>query len=271
MSGHISALISPDDLFSRLDEATICDLRWSLTNPTHGLNAYRSGHIPGALFVDLDADLSAPPGIEGRHPLPSPEAFASTLGNLGISPETLVIAYDDMNGTIAARMWWMLRSIGQESVSVLDGGYQAWVEAGYQVETGTNRPSPTDYPTPHTFTGVVGWEDLEERTIVDARAAERYLGQTEPVDPKAGHIPGAVNIPTSENLTDRGLFRDAGALKELYAGVADDPVMSCGSGVTACHDALAMVVAGYDMPDVYVGSFSEWSRRDLPVETDRTR
>lgn len=271
MSRAVDPLIGPEAVASGLDEAVICDLRWSLTDSTHGLNAYRSGHIPGALFVDLDRDLSAPPGIEGRHPLPDPEAFASTLGSLGISRDTLVVAYDDMGGAIAARMWWMLRSIGHESVSVLDGGYQAWVEAGYPVETGSNLPSPTDYPTPYAFTGVVGWEDLEGRMVVDARAPERYLGQTEPVDPKAGHIPGAVNIPTSENLSDQGFFRDPGALRERYAGVADDPVMSCGSGVTACHDALAMVVAGYDMPDVYVGSFSEWSRRDLPVETDAPR
>lgn len=268
MTESACPLISPGALASHLDDALVYDVRWSLTDPSRGRGAYETGHIPGAFFVDLDAHLSDPPGIRGRHPLPSPDAFAATLGNLGISPGAMVVVYDDMAGAIAARMWWMLRSIGHEHVQVLDGGYQAWVEARYPIEPGWNDPSPTDYATPPVFAGVVAWEELEGRTVIDARAPERYRGEVEPVDPKAGHIPGAVNIPTSENLSEAGFFLEPGELRERYARVADDAVMSCGSGVTACHDALAMVVAGYDMPEVYIGSFSEWSRRGLPVETD---
>lgn len=264
-------LIDPEAVMERLDRVRLCDIRWSLTDPSSGRAAYESGHIPGAVFVDLDRDLSALPGIDGRHPLPTPEAFGSTLGRLGISPEDTVVVYDDRSGAIAARMWWMLRSIGHSLVAVLDGGYDSWVEAGHPVETGWNVPKPATYPPSDGFSGVAILEGLAGRTIVDARSPERYRGESEPVDPKAGHIPGAINLPTAGNLSSDGRFLDAGELHRRYASVASDPVMSCGSGVTACHDALAMVVAGYEMPDVYVGSFSEWSRRDLPVETGPAR
>jgi len=228
---------------------------------------YQSGHIPGAVFVDLDQDLAGSPGVAGRHPLPDPSAFAATLGGLGIEPSTHVVVYDDAGGRIAARLWWMLRAIGHERVQVLDGGYQAWVGGGHDVETGKVTPEPTRYPEPGEFTGVVTHEQMAHRTLIDARNPDRYRGDQEPVDPKPGHIPGAHNVPTSENLDETGRFRDAAALARLYSEFPADVVVSCGSGVTACHDALAMVVAGRDIPDVYVGSYSEWSRRDLPVST----
>lgn len=259
-------IITVDELASSRDSLHICDIRWDLTDPSKGRATYEKGHIPGAVFVDLDRDLSGAPGDAGRHPLPDPADFATTLGGLGISPDSHVIVYDDVAGRIAARMWWMLRSIGHEKVQVLDGGYQAWVEAGHEGDVGTVVPERAWYPVPDGFTGVVGHDKLEGRTVIDARAAERYRGDFEPVDPKAGHIPGAVNIPTSENLDANGRFRDATALAQTYGDLAS-PVMSCGSGVTACHDALAMVVAGREMPDVYIGSFSEWSRLGLPVAT----
>lgn len=260
-------LITTDELAARLDEVTLCDLRWSLTDPNHGRASYERGHIPGAIFVDLDEDLSARPGISGRHPLPKVEDFAWTLGRLGISPQDEVVAYDDMGGAVAARLWWMLRSIGHEASRLLDGGFTAWTDAGHPVEIGWNTPELARYPSPRSFHGVVTIEGLANKTLIDAREADRYRGEREPVDPKAGHIPGAINLPHTGNLTSSGEFRPPEELAERFAGIEGQVVVSCGSGVTACHDALAMVLAGKKMPDVYVGSFSEWSRRDMPVRT----
>lgn len=259
-------LISVDDLAAARERFTICDLRWDLADPDKGRSTYERGHIPGAVFVDLDRDLAGPPGTNGRHPLPDVDEFTATLGRLGIRPESHVVVYDDVGGRIAARMWWMLLSIGHEKVQVLDGGYQAWIDAGSDVGVGTVTPKSARYPTREGFRGVVDHDQLDGRIVVDARAEERYRGETEPVDPKAGHIPGAVNIPTSRNLGSDGRFLDSDSLANTYDGLVA-PVVSCGSGVTACHDALAMVAAGHDMPDVYIGSFSEWSRLDLPVNT----
>ena len=257
-------LITVDELNASIG-AIVCDMRWDLTDPTKGRSTYEDGHVPGAVFVDLDVDLAAPPGIDGRHPLPTPVDFAETLGRLGVEPESHVVVYDDAAGRIAARLWWMLRSIGHERVQVLDGGYQSWVAEGHPVETGWVEPSPGQYPEPVRWTNVVSHEDLDNITVVDARAPARYRGEVEPVDPKAGHIPGAINIPSDDNLDESGRFRAADELATRYGGLPDEVAVSCGSGVTACHDALAMVVAGMPMPLVYVGSFSEWSRRDLPV------
>lgn len=262
----MTPLITVDDLAAWADDRVrICDLRWDLIDPDKGLAAYELGHIPGAVFVDLDRDLSGPAGLSGRHPLPDVAEFASTLGRLGISPDTHVVAYDDVGGRIAARLWWMLRSVGHEPVQVLDGGLQAWVESGEPLEQGNVTPQPASYPPPRGFDGVVEHDRLDGRAVVDARAPERYRGDVEPIDPKAGHIPGAINIPTEANLDEGGRFRLPSELSALYSSLPVRPVVSCGSGVTACHDALAMVVGGREMPDVYVGSFSEWSRRDMPV------
>jgi thiosulfate/3-mercaptopyruvate sulfurtransferase len=260
-------LIDPDELAERLDEVLAFDLRWSLTDPSQGRQTYEEGHIPGAVFVDLDHDLAARPGLSGRHPLPQIDAFGKTLGRLGVTPDAEVVAYDDMSGAIASRMWWMLRSIGHERSRVLDGGFRAWADSGHPVETGWNESEPRDYPTPRSFKGVIDVNEVRYHEIVDARAPERYTGETEPVDPKAGHIPGAVNLPYSGNLDSEGQFLSADRLKQRFRDVPDRAAMSCGSGVTACHNALAMVLGGRQMPKVYVGSFSEWSRRDMPVKT----
>lgn len=259
-----SPLISTNELSAALDHVKLYDMRWTLADPAHGARVYEEGHIPGAVFVDLDHDLAAEPG-EGRHPLPSPAEFADTLGSLGLGPDDEVVVYDDSAGAVAARMWWMLRSIGHKgSVRVLDGGLQTWVEAGLPLQTGRITPQPAVYPEADAFTGVVSHNQLRGRLVADVRAPERYQGEVEPVDPKAGHIPGAVNYPLSGNL-DQGLFRQRDELRERYRDFPDDGVVSCGSGVNACHAALALVVAGRPMPDVYIGSFSDWSRRDLPV------
>ncbi len=260
-------LLSATKLAGVLDDVRVVDIRWDLTDRTKGRQTYREGHIPGAVFADLDSDLADPPGVGGRHPLPTTERFAATLGDLGITPETHVVVCDDSGGRIAVRLWWMLRAIGHDRVQVLDGGYQAWTEAGGATATGDVTPDPTSYPTPERFAGALTHDQLQGRVVVDARAGERYRGEIEPVDPLAGHIPGAINIPTAANLDETGRFHDASRLATIYEGLPANTVVSCGSGVTACHDALAMVVAGSPMPDVYVGSFSEWSRLDLPVHT----
>lgn len=260
-------LIGPVELADRLGSVKPLDVRWDLSEPDQGRTAYLEGHIPGAVFVDLDRDLAAQPSLAGRHPLPPAEEFARTLGRLGITPGDEVVAYDDSGGAVAARLWWMLCSIGHRKTRVLDGGYRAWVEEGGPVETGDHRPTPTEYPLPPGFTGLVERDRLEGRVLVDARAPERYRGETEPVDPKAGHIPGAINIPLTSNLGTDGRFLGPAELADIYRDLPERPVVYCGSGVNACHLALGMVVAGRAMPDLYVGSFSEWSRRDLPVDT----
>jgi thiosulfate/3-mercaptopyruvate sulfurtransferase len=256
-------LVSAAELEAALDRVKVCDIRWSLTDPGHGVDDYRSGHIPGAVFVDLDADLAGEPG-PGRHPLPPISVFAETLGRLGLSTSDRIVVYDDTSGAIAARMWWMLRSIGHDQVAVLDGGLQSWVASDFPLETGEVEPVPSRYLPLSGYTGVVGHTSLDDLTVIDVRDHRRYTGEVEPVDPKAGHIPGAISIPLSENLDESGRFRDPEELAGLYSTL-DDVALSCGSGVNACHTALAMVHAGREMPAVYVGSFSDWSRRDLPV------
>jgi thiosulfate/3-mercaptopyruvate sulfurtransferase len=259
-------LITASELTKTRGDHALFDVRWSLTDPTHGARAYHEGHIPGAVFVDLDRDLADPPG-EGRHPLPSTSDFTRTLGSLGLGHGDDVVVYDDSGGSVAARMWWMLRSIGHGGqVRVLDGGIQAWVEAGQPLETNLVVPVPVEYPPVLRFSGVVRHDELEGRAVADVRDPERYRGEIEPIDPKAGHIPGAVSYPLSGNL-EEGRFRSPQDLADRYEDFPDDGVVSCGSGVNACHAALALVVAGRPLPDVYVGSFSDWSRRDLPVAT----
>lgn len=264
----MNPLITHDELARRLDDVRLFDIRWALTDPNHGRALYEAGHVPGAIFVDLDTDLADTPGSRGRHPLPTPETWAATLGELGIRPTDDVVVYDDMAGAVASRMWWMLRSVGHERARVLDGGYQGWVAEGGDVETGDRAPTPTHYPGPLRFEGVITNDQLGGRLVIDVRAGERYRGEVEPVDPKAGHIPGAINMPISDNLDSDGLFLEPDALRHRFASIQESPVVSCGSGVNACHTALAMVVAERPMPDIYVGSFSEWSRLDLPVNTD---
>jgi thiosulfate/3-mercaptopyruvate sulfurtransferase len=218
------------------------------------------------MFVDLETDLSGAQG-DGRHPLPTAEAFTRTLGNLGAGPDDEIVVYDDMGGSVAARMWWMLRSIGHERSRLLDGGLGAWLDAGLPVTDDESRRPSKNYTAVAGFTGVVTADGLAGRPLIDARAPERYRGEVEPVDPKAGHIPGAINMPAAENLGPHGRFLGLEDLIERYRETPGDSIVSCGSGVTACQVALALVVAGHPMPDLYIGSFSDWSRRDLPVAT----
>lgn len=266
-------LISAQALADRLGDPAIriADVRWYLGESDRGRREFETGHIPGAVFVDLDAHLSAPSG-PGRHPLPDRDTFAATLGGLGFGDDHHIVAYDDSGGSVAARLWWMLRWIGHEACSVLDGGLTAWRAAGYTVESGTRSHPRADLSVRASLTRTIDREalagSLDEFTIVDARAAERFRGDVEPVDAKAGHIPTARNIPYAENLAGDGRFLPPPLLAARYRAEigGGDTVVYCGSGVNACHAALAMHVAGRDEPILYPGSWSDWSSTDLPIE-----
>lgn len=265
-------LISAPELHEKLGEVQLFDLRWDLSNPAAGRKRYRQGHIPGAIFVDLEQDLTTAGG-PGRHPLPSPADFALTLGRLGVGPRSNVVVYDDAGGGVATRMWWMLEAVGHRGTArVLDGGWQAWEEAGYETSNEEVAPASVRYPTPPGgYRGTIerqGVAAAKDHVLLDARSPERYRGEIEPVDPRAGHIPGAISAPWQQNLRADGTFKDATALRRLYAAVGADRrpvIVSCGSGVTSTHLALALRLAGLPRPLLYAGSFSDWSRSDLPV------
>jgi thiosulfate/3-mercaptopyruvate sulfurtransferase len=267
-----TTLISTAELASRLGnhELAIVDVRHDLARPEQwGEDQYRAAHIPGAVFAHLDRDLSAPKtGKNGRHPLPSPEAVAATFGRLGIATTSQVVVYDQQQAMYASRVWWMLRWLGHEAVAVLDGGFDKWQREG--------RPVTADVPTvmPATFAvrRVVPTVDAptilaslptHSLVVVDARSPDRFRGEAEPFDPVAGRIPGAVNRPASQNLAADFTFKPAAELRgdfeRLLAGASPDRVVhSCGSGVTACHNLLAMEVAGFGATKLYPGSWSEW-------------
>ena len=240
-------------------DARIVDLRWTASGPP-SRQKYEEGHIPGAVFVDLDRDLSGSGG-PGRHPFPSEEQLARVLSRLGVAADTHVVAYDEGSSSVAARLWFMLRAFGHEKVSVLDGGFRAWTEAGLPL----SRDEPRIAPAPLRKlkldrSRLAEVEEVQARksVVLDARAPERYRGEVEPLDRKAGHIPGALNAPLQANLTPAQRFRPPAELRELYARYGNDVIVSCGSGVTACHDALAIELAGLPPARLYVGSFSGW-------------
>lgn len=268
-------LISPEALADAIGDPDLrlVDVRWYLGQPGQGRAAYEAGHLPGAIFLDLDADLSAPSG-PGRHPLPDPAAFARRLGALGIGPHDHVVAYDDTGGWVAARLWWMLDDLGHERTAVLDGGFPAWVAAGLPLTTEVPSWPPARLELADRWTKVVNRDELRARlgsvVLLDARAAPRYRGETEPVDPVAGHIPTALNAPTDGNLGPDGRFLPPGALAERFRALGCEGhqvVTSCGSGTSACHHSLAMRVAGLPDPILYPGSWSDWSRAGYPVAT----
>ncbi len=237
---------------------------------------YLEKHIKGARFIDLDKDLAEigeDAAFGGRHPLPSVEKFAETLSMLGLAEDSHIVVYDDKNGAnAAARAWWMLRSFGFEKVQVLDGGIQSAEQNGIEFSSGEESfGKAPSIQRNHWLLPVVNLEDVEKEladrssTIIDVRDAYRYRGESEPIDLVAGHIPGAINIPFSENLDENGNFLKPEVLKEKYTELLQDKpghlIIHCGSGVTACHTILAMEYAGLGIPDLYVGSWSEWSRR----------
>lgn len=250
------------------------DVRWRLLGPP-AIDDYRAGHLPGAVFVDVDADLAGPPGAGGRHPLPSAAAFQDSMRRCGVSAGSAVVVYDDADATAAARAWWLLRYFGHDAVAVLDGGYRGWVAAGL--------PVTADVPdvAPGGFVAVPGGMPVLDAgeaadvaahgVLLDARSAERYRGEAEPVDPVAGRVPGAVSAPTTGNVASDGRLLPAPALRERFAALGVDgtrPVAAyCGSGVTAAQAVLALAVAGHEAA-LYAGSWSEWiTDPERPVAT----
>ncbi|MGA1073984.1 MAG: sulfurtransferase [Ilumatobacteraceae bacterium] len=263
----LGILDSPDDV----ERPVPCDVRFHLTDHDRGRREYDSGHLPGAAFVDLHRELAGSTG-GGRHPLPTVAAFVEVLGRLGIGPRHHVVAYDDAGGATASRLWWMLRSIGHERVSVLDGGLSAWTEAGGSLSTLVPERPSTVYPAPDAWAGTVDADGVARAirngtTVIDARAPARFRGDDEPIDPKAGHVPGAINRFHLANLDGTGRFRAPEDLVASFADVGREPIVYCGSGVTACHGILAMHLAGVRDARLYPGSWSEWSSApDRPVD-----
>ncbi|WP_068925416.1 sulfurtransferase [Planobispora rosea] len=259
----MSPLITPADL-AALDGAAVLDVRWRLGGPP-GAESYREGHIPGAVFCDMNADLAAPPGPEGRHPLPEAGRFQEAMRRLGVCGSRPVVVYDEADSTAAARAWWTLRYFGHPDVRVLDGGLRAWSAEGRPLATDTPDPAPGDFTArpggmPVLDAGAAA-KLAYDGLLLDARAAERYRGEVEPIDPVAGHIPGAVSAPTGENVDPSGRFHLPEFLRERFNTLGAVPGVDvgtyCGSGVTAAHQVLALEVAGIPAA-LYVGSWSNW-------------
>jgi thiosulfate/3-mercaptopyruvate sulfurtransferase len=250
----------------------IVDCRFELGKPDTGERAYAAGHIPHAIYAHLDRDLAAAiTPTSGRHPLPQPEQFAATLTRWGVTSSTQVVAYDADNSAYAARLWWLLRWVGHEAVAVLDGGFKAWNAAGLPTTTAVPRPRAGHFvarPNRDMWYDAHEVADRVQRSdwrLLDARAPERFAGQVEPIDPVAGHVPGARNHPFATNLASEGRFAPAQELRQRFSqsqdGVADDhTIVMCGSGVTACNLLLAMEAAGKSGARLYAGSWSEWIR-----------
>ncbi len=275
-----TTLVSAKETAAHLDDPqwVICDCRHDLANYSAGYKAYRSGHIPGARFLHLDVDLSGPKtGLNGRHPLPHPATFCLRLGALGISNDTQIVAYDESGGVYASRLWWMLRWVGHTRAAVLDGGLPAWTSAGLPLTVEQPVVEPVSYNGRAVPQALVDGKQLlaqlddGQTLVLDARSPDRYRGENETLDPVAGHIPGAVNRFFKLNLDGNGRFKTPADLKQEFSAVLngyapESTVHQCGSGVTACHNLLAMEVAGLSGSRLYPGSWSEWvSDRKRPV------
>ncbi len=266
--------ISADELAKHIGNTdwAIIDSRFKLAEPQQGQLDYETGHIPGAVYAHLDHDLSGPviKGVTGRHPLPEVEKVSQAFSRFGIDENVQVVAYDDQGGALAAaRVWWLLRWLGHLSVAILDGGWPAWIQAGYTVRAGIESRRPRIF-VPHPRDElIVSGDDVDwmrsdpAYRVLDARSADRFRGENETIDPVAGHIPGAISAPYAGNLNPDGTFRSdesiAARYKKLTEGVPIEHVVAyCGSGVTAAHDVLAMVKAGLGEARLYAGSYSEW-------------
>jgi thiosulfate/3-mercaptopyruvate sulfurtransferase len=280
----MDTLITVKELHSQLDKPDLAlfDCRFSLMDAGAGLASYARDHLPGAHYADLERDLSGPatPGTSGRHPLPGIEEWCETIRGWGLGNEMRVVAYDDSGGAFAARLWWLLRYVGHQHVAVLDGGWQAWLESDFPTRSAIPEPLPRSsfLQRPELTRVVEGgalYTGVTDRSLqlLDARELPRFRGESEPIDPVAGHIPGAICLPFGENLAANGTFKTPDQLARRFMASLDEggdrPVVCyCGSGVTACHNVLAMVHGGLPEPCLYPGSWSEWitdPRR--PVET----
>jgi thiosulfate/3-mercaptopyruvate sulfurtransferase len=280
-----STLITPEALVHARDDTwAVVDCRYDLKDPEAGRAAYLAGHVPGAAYASLSHDLAGTPdGTNGRHPLPAPEVMRAAFGRLGIGPRTQVVAYDQDSGMFAARLWWMLRYMGHDAVAVLDGGFARWTREGREVAAGAVAPAPAVFTgepragwtrTAGEVLAVLGHPDTR---LVDARSADRFAGENETIDKAAGHIPGAVNHHFLANVGPDGTFLAPADLRARWATTLGttppaEVVCYCGSGVTACHNLLAMAHAGLDIAPLFVGSWSEWSSDPArPRETGPAR
>ena len=266
------SLVTAEELAQHLDDPgwVVIDTRHDLADPAKGREAYEAGHIPGAYFMHTDDDLSGPKtGKNGRHPLPPLEEFAAKLNQRGVGPGTQVVAYDDLSGSFAVRLWWMLKWLGHDKVALLDGGFAKWAQEGRPVTREVPAPREGRFaPRPHLGDIVDAhyvdrFRESGDITLIDARAANRFQGRDETIDPVAGHIPGAVNRFWKANLNPDGTFKSPDELREEFEDLLDgaDPsraVHMCGSGVTACHNLFAMELAGLPAGRLYPGSWSEW-------------
>ena len=269
-----STLLAPADLAAHVSDPAwiVFDCRHQLMDPAYGHRVYAASHIPGARFAAMDADLSAPIRADtGRHPLPDLDGFVTWLCKQGVTSASQIVAYDDSQGAFAARLWWMLRYVGHAQAAVLDGGFARWTREGRPVGVEVPKPRPSRYtasPDPLRLASlqeVAALVQARQAVLVDARAGERYRGEQEPIDPRAGHIPGAINLPYGGNLNPDGTFLPPEHLRARFAARfgRTDPGASvhyCGSGVTACHNLLAMEVAGLRPGRLFVGSWSLWSK-----------
>ncbi len=264
--GH-ATLVSTEILEKNLSSWRVFDCRHDLAKPDLGERQYREAHIPGALFAHLDRDLSAPRSDRGgRHPLPYPGAFLAWLGQQGLRPGDQVVCYDAGSGAIAARLWWMLRWVGHDAVAVLDGGLAKWLAEGRATTTRVPRVTHTSYPArliPERVVGVDFIEHQKRLLLLDARSPARFRGEQEPIDPVAGHIPGAKSRFCNDNIGPAGTFKSGEALKREFREILGDKaagevVNYCGSGVSACHNLLAMEIAGLHGAKLYAGSWSDW-------------
>lgn len=269
-----AAVISVDALLLAIDRPDwrVIDARFDLLDPAAGRRAWLAGHVPGAVHADLDKDLAGPITVDsGRHPLPDPEVLAVTLGSWGIGNDSTVVVYDSAGGAIAARAWWLLKWLGHERVALLDGGYAAWLAACGPEESGEAVSKRCHFvPNPRSKWVITTQEVMTELseanlTLLDARDAGRFRGEIEPIDTRAGHVPGARNLPFAGNLDANGRFKTAPELRSrlmaaLGAGGDASWAIMCGSGVTACHLAVAADIAGLRPPRLYAGSWSEWIR-----------
>ena len=273
-----TTLISTSTLSGALDGRwAIVDCRFDLQRDAWGRDQYEAGHVPSAVYAHLSQDLSAPmTGLNGRHPWPSASAMTATFSSMGIGPDTQVVVYDQDVGMFASRLWWMLRTMGHEAVAVLDGGWARWVREGRPTRSGSESRSAAAFvarPRPEMIVDVQNVIAAREALLVDARAPERFAGASEPLDRVAGHIPGAVNRFYKQNVGADGAFRDPAELRAEFERLFDGrpperTIMYCGSGVTACHNLLALEHAGLPGSRLYPGSWSEWSADpSRPVET----
>lgn len=278
MSQSMAPIIKPEELLDLRDSEDL--LIFDASNNPNVRAKYNARHLEGAFFVDINsqlADIKATAKDGGRHPLPSPENFCRTLGKLGISPESRVVIYDDKQGAnAAARFWWMLKAVGHAQVQVLDGGIEAAVKIGFPLSDKQETPKCGEYECNEWKLPIADLTEVEKASddgnflIVDVREAPRYNGEIEPLDQVAGHIPNAKNIPFTENLDADGFFLSPEKLREKYAKELENfpkenIIVHCGSGVTACHTLLALTSAGFEMPKLYVGSWSEWSSNNRPA------